>query len=223
MTPVDEAVERVRAFLDKNTDVADRMFIDELMEEGAELTLGDVRALLSALELGRPSKDAIAQIIDPEGWEKWNSLPANYRGPVVLPPLDAIDKAEKILALSAPTTNSGRLDAEERLHAEAETVCEAVARAIREADASFCYSAKLTRLVDDIATYTLTIMGGPPVEITAEDACEQYTAAVDIARSKHRAAAVVAALNASQAHVKHKAEGDCEPPPAPPTGEGGGS
>lgn len=46
---------------------------------------------------------------------------------------------------------------------------EAVAKAIGDADAAFGYSCNLTRLVDGIATYTLTMAGYEPAEFDSID------------------------------------------------------
>ena len=102
--------------------------------------------------------------------------------------------ADMLEALSASTTDSGkgRLDAEARLHVDEAMVERALHARVPGGSEVWCW-------------------------LPQKDAWTPHQTARDVMEC-----ALNAALNASQAHVKHKAEGDCEPPPAPPTGEGGG-
>lgn len=69
---------------------------------------------------------------------------------------------------------------------------EAVARAIQQADAAFAYKLTLTRLVDGVSTYDLTIVDGPTVQITGDDAYEQAHAVIKNERAQLRADAILA-------------------------------
>ena len=118
MTPVDEAVERVRGYVEACADWRDGELIAWSTEHSASITLGDLRALLSALELGSvaslpvvtadepatPSDlDALGRAMlnlnaDRIAWRKGNPRPAL----LTLRDMDAI-----WAALSASTTDSG--------------------------------------------------------------------------------------------------------------------
>ena len=66
---------------------------------------------------------------------------------------------------------------------------ERVARAIREADIG--YSIRLTRLVDDEATYTLTRPGHEPMEFASHDEALEHVSAL---RDAERARAAIEAM-----------------------------
>lgn len=76
---------------------------------------------------------------------------------------------------------------------------EKAARALTDADAEFGYSLQLTRLVDGVSTYTLTISDGtPPVELS-------YDEGQDIIAHKKaliRARAVIASIEVDDAMVE---------------------
>lgn len=69
---------------------------------------------------------------------------------------------------------------------------EAIAQAIREADAAFGYSFNLTRLVDGIETHTLRISGQEPVDF---DDREDGYRMIEEHRNRARADAVLVALD----------------------------
>lgn len=70
---------------------------------------------------------------------------------------------------------------------------EAIANAIREADAAFSYSFNLTKLVDGVSTHTLRIAGREPIDF--EDREDGYSV-IEEHRNRVRADAVLAALAA---------------------------
>lgn len=74
---------------------------------------------------------------------------------------------------------------------------EEIARAIQEADDAFGYNLRLTRLVDGESTYTLTMPGHEPVQVSEMD--EGY-AIIAERRNKCRADAIQNALETQGAH-----------------------
>ena len=74
MTPVDDAVERVKAYVEAMGNVSDDWRIDHEhnceTDKSCPLDLGDLRALLSALELGRLAAEA-------DGWRPIESAPTD--------------------------------------------------------------------------------------------------------------------------------------------------
>lgn len=137
---VDEAVERVKAYVASWDGFDDGTIISDELGPNP-LTLGDLRALLSALELGRHlAKDA---------------LPGGETHPAA------------------------------RLHVDEAMVERALHARVPGGSEVWCW-------------------------LPQKDAWTPHQTARDVMEC-----ALSAALNASQAHVKHKAEGGCEPPPAP--------
>ena len=74
---------------------------------------------------------------------------------------------------------------------DAERAREAVTDAIRKADEDFGYSIRLTRLVDDVATYTLTLSDEEPLAFDSNEDANEYVRAE---RDKRRADAVLLAF-----------------------------
>jgi hypothetical protein len=66
-----------------------------------------------------------------------------------------------------------------------------VTDAIRKADEDFGYSIRLTRLVDDVATYTLTFPGEEPLEFGSNEDANEHVRAE---RDKRRADAILLAF-----------------------------
>jgi hypothetical protein len=81
---------------------------------------------------------------------------------------------------------------------------EAVARALREADDGFCYSIRLTRLVDGDETHTLTI-DGKQYEFGSNETANNY---VTQRRNEERAKRVIAAIEAMRAALSTDNAGD---------------
>lgn len=199
MTDRQEAIARVRAYVEAWPSLPDAHTVSVIGGRDRtpqHITLGDLRALLSALELGSvaslpvvtadepatPSDlDALGRAMlnlnaDRIAWRKGNPRPAL----LTLRDMDAI-----WAALSASTTDSGRLDAEARLHVDEAMVERALHARVPGGSEVWCW-------------------------LPQKDAWTPHQTARDVMEC-----ALSAALNASQAHVKHKAEGGCEPPPAP--------
>jgi len=74
---------------------------------------------------------------------------------------------------------------------DAERARARVTDAIRKADEDFGYSIRLTRLVDDVATYTLTFPGEEPLEFGSNEDANEHVRAE---RDKRRADAILLAF-----------------------------
>ena len=235
MTPVDEAVERVKEYVESwSSDEPDTAIItDPLDADDPVVTLGDLRALLSALELGRQAQQSPAGLgLHPSALQEPSGADGEFRADhfagILCQVLDwsaalisqslsrphdqawAEAKAEydkwssrAKAALSASTTDSGkgRLDAEARLHVEDETVCE-------PSDADV---ARMVKRIEGFShSYHPEGMARSELDGWIERYPHEWQVLVYTVNKVRRA---VASLTASQAHVKHKAEGDCEPQP----------
>ena len=139
--------------------------------------------------VGPVARDILSAIIDQHG-----DLPIVLDGSQTL-------LSEIVDYASTPDSGKGRLDAEARLHAEAEPGFE-------PSDADV---ARMVKRIEGFShSYHPEGMARSELDGWIERYPHEWQVLVYTVNKVRRA---VASLTASQAHVKHKAEGDCEPQP----------
>ncbi|WP_428968241.1 hypothetical protein ACQR50_10315 [Sphingomonas sp. Xoc002] len=101
--------------------------------------------------------------------------------------------AEGVTCVAKPLTEDERKAAIDKWIAPPAMDREAVAKAIGDADAAFGYSCDRTRLVDGVATYTLTMSGHGPAEF---DSIDDAHLVIAERRNAARADAILSTLSA---------------------------